>query len=166
VIFATLIIAGIILRWLLLDMRPMHHDESLHGMYGRYFFDFPDQNYYKYNPMLHGPFLYNMLRFVYNTLGSSTWAIRAAIALLGTALIFFPYLFRRFFSKTAVLILTAVVALSPTLIYWSRFIREDIPSLCSMMLMVYAIALAPSRLKSILFLFGFAWMLRLKRTRS
>ena len=162
VIFATLILAGLLLRWLLLDMRPMHHDESLHGMYGRYIFDFPEQNYYKYNPMLHGPFLYNMLRLVYNTLGSSTWAIRAAIAVLGTILIFLPYLSRRYFSKTTVLYLTAVVALSPTLIYWSRFIREDIPSLCSMLLMVYAVACAPARLKSIVFLFAFAWMFTIK----
>ncbi|MFM1848233.1 MAG: hypothetical protein RL417_1707 [Pseudomonadota bacterium] len=161
-IFAVIILGGIVLRWLLLDMRPMHHDESLHGMYGRYFFDFPEQNFYKYNPMLHGPFLYNMLRFVYNTLGSSTWAIRASIALLGTLLIFLPFLARRHFSKSAVLLLTAVVALSPTLIYWSRFIREDIPSLCSMLLMVYAVVFSRPQLKAPLFLFGFAWMFTIK----
>jgi uncharacterized protein (TIGR03663 family) len=161
-IFGLLVVSGILLRWIALDMRPMHHDESLHGMYGRYFFDFPEQSYYKYDPMLHGPFLYNMLRFVYNTLGSSIWSVRVPMALLGTALLFLPFLARRFFSKWTVLALTAVVALSPTLIYWSRFIREDIPSLCSMVLMVYAVALAPQRLKSILFLLGFAWMFTIK----
>ena len=162
IFFIGVVLAGVLLRWLLLDLRPMHHDESLHAMYGRYFFDFPEQSYYKYNPMLHGPFLYNMLRFVYNTLGSSTWSVRVPIAILGTLLIFLPYLARRFFSKNTVLGLTAVIALSPTLIYWSRFIREDIPSLCSLLLMVWGVALARPKLKCFLFLFGFAWMFTIK----
>jgi hypothetical protein len=43
--YATIIVVGLILRWTLLDMRPYHHDESLHGMYGRYFYDFPNANF-------------------------------------------------------------------------------------------------------------------------
>lgn len=160
--FGLMVSAGIILRWLALDYRPMHHDESLHAMYGRYFYDFPEQSFYRYNPMLHGPFLYNMLRFVYNTLGSSTWSVRVPVAVLGTLLIFLPYLARRYFSKQTVLALTAVVALSPTLIYWSRFIREDIPSLCALMLMACGVALARPQLKCFFFLFGFAWMFTIK----
>ena len=45
VLFSLLLVLGLLLRWLLLDMRPYHHDESLHGMYGRYFYDLPNSNF-------------------------------------------------------------------------------------------------------------------------
>lgn len=146
--------AGLLLRWLELDARPVHHDESLHTMYGRYFFDFPDHNYYRYQAMLHGPVLYNVLRVIYNTLGSSTWAARALPALLGSLLMFAPLLFRRYFSRNALLALTAALALSPTLIYWSRFIREDIPQLVAMFIMLYGAVLAQGGKKAFFVLFG------------
>jgi hypothetical protein len=44
-IFIGSLIVGLMLRWTMLDMRPYHHDESLHGMYGRYFYDFPTSNF-------------------------------------------------------------------------------------------------------------------------
>ena len=40
-LYGVLLAVGLLLRWVMLDARPYHHDESLHGMYGRYFFDFP-----------------------------------------------------------------------------------------------------------------------------
>ncbi len=123
---------ALLLRWIGLDDRPVHHDESLHLMYGRYFFDWPDQQFYKYDPMLHGPFLYNALRAVYDTLGSSTWSGRAFTAFLGSLFMFVPLYFRKYFSKTAFLVLCTAIALSPSFIYWSRFIREDTPQLLLM----------------------------------
>ena len=144
-IFTLLAIAGLALRWIALDARPVHHDESLHMMYGRYFYDFPDIQYYKYDPMLHGPFLYNALRLVYSTLGSSTEAARAFPALLGSLLIFLPLLFRRYVSRSALLFLTAAIALSPTLTYWSRFIREDIPVLSALAILLYGCTVAKSQ---------------------
>jgi len=125
VAFGLFIAIGIILRWTMLDMRPYHHDESLHGMYGRYFYDFPNSNYYKYDPMLHGPMLYNCMRFIYAMFGDSLWAARTPVCVMGTLFMFVPFLYRAHLKRSTVLILTAAVALSPTLIYWSRFLRED-----------------------------------------
>ena len=47
--FGLFMVLGVILRWTMLDMRPYHHDESLHGMYGRYFYDWPNSNFYRYD---------------------------------------------------------------------------------------------------------------------
>ncbi len=151
-LFGLLILTGLALRWIGLDWRPFHHDESLHGMYGKYFFDFPDQNFYRYQALLHGPFLYNMLRVVYNTLGQSNWAARAPIALVGSLLIFAPLLFRKYFTPTAVLVLTAAVALSPTLVYWSRFLREDTLIIGCMIACLYAVTSAAPARKALFFL--------------
>ena len=140
-LFGFIFAAGLLLRWLQLDAKPIHHDESLHLMYGWYFFDHPDTGFYQYSAMLHGPLLYNLLRLAYNTLGVSAWAGRALVALLGSLFIFAPLLFRRYMSRQALLALTTAIALSPTLIYWSRFLREDMLQLSLMLLTLIGVLL-------------------------
>jgi uncharacterized protein (TIGR03663 family) len=154
VAYAAIIVLGLIFRWVLLDMRPYHHDESLHGMYGRYFYDWPNNNFYKYDPMLHGPMLYNCMRFIYAMFGDSLWAARTPVAIMGSLFMFVPFLFRTFFKRQTVLLLTAAVALSPTLVYWSRFLREDFWVVSGMLISVYGITLAPARLRALLFMLG------------
>lgn len=148
------IILGLITRWYELDLRPVHHDESQHGMFGKYFYDFPDHNFYRYTPMLHGPLLYNIYRFIYLTFGSNNFSLRIPMCFLGSLALFLPYLFRRYFSRTGVLFLTAAVAISPTLTYWSRFAREDFYVLFGLFSMLYGAALAPARWKSFFVFFG------------
>lgn len=154
VAFGIFIAIGIILRWTMLDMRPYHHDESLHGMYGRYFYDFPNSNYYKYDPMLHGPMLYNCMRFIYAMFGDSLWAARTPVCIMGTLFMFVPFLYRAHLKRSTVLILTAAVALSPTLVYWSRFLREDFWVVSGMLLAFYGFTVSPRPLKAFFVLFG------------
>jgi hypothetical protein len=135
-------------------MRPYHHDESLHGMYGRYFYDWPNNNFYKYDPMLHGPMLYNCMRFIYAMFGDSLWSARTPVAIMGSFFMVAPFLFRSFFRKQTVLLLTAAIALSPTLVYWSRFLREDYWVVSGMLICIYGMILAPARLRALLFLLG------------
>lgn len=154
VLYGVTIVFGLLLRWIMLDARPYHHDESLHGMYGRYFFDFPEANFYKYDPMLHGPMLYNCMRFIYAMFGDSLWAARTPVCIMGSLFMFMPLLFRRYFNQTSVLILTAAVALSPTMVYWSRFLREDTWVLAGMLFTVYGFTAASSPWKAFFVLFG------------
>lgn len=155
VLYGVIIVVGLLLRWLLLDGRPYHHDESLHGMYGRYFYDFPESNYYKYDPMLHGPMLYNSMRFIYAWFGDSLWAARTPTCIMGSIFMLMPFLFRRYFSRTSVLILTATVAFSPTLAYWARFLREDSWVMAGLLLTLYGFTIAPKSWKAFFVLFGF-----------
>lgn len=154
VLFSLSIIMGLLLRWIMLDARPYHHDESLHAAYGGYFYDWPNSNYYKYDPMLHGPMLYNCMRFIYAMFGDSLWAARTPVAILGSLFMSAPFIFRSFFGKTATLVLTAAIALSPTLIYWSRFLRNEAWVLSGMLITLYGFILAPRRLKALVVLFG------------
>ena len=48
----------------------------------------PTSNFYKYNPMLHGPFLYHLLPWVYYLLGTAHEAIRVIPALVFSILPF------------------------------------------------------------------------------
>lgn len=148
--YAVIVVVGLILRWTLLDMRPYHHDESLHGMYGRYFYDFPNSNYYKYDPMLHGPMLYNSMRFIYAMFGDSLWAARTPVCIMGSLFMFVPYLYRNYLKSITTLVLTGVIAFSPTMIYWSRFLREDYWVISGMLLTLFGFTIAPRAWKPLL----------------
>ncbi len=125
IIFTILILVGLCLRWIALDAKPFHHDEGLHAIFGRYIWVNPDVQYYKYDPLLHGPLMYNLIPFAYSLFGDTNWAARSFMCFFGSFLIFVPLIFKRLFHKTTTLFLTLIVALSPGLIYWSRFLRED-----------------------------------------
>lgn len=154
--WAVFMLIGLALRWLELDTRPVHHDESLHGMYGIYFFDWPKEKFYRYDPMLHGPMLYNLYPFIYTFLGISEWSIRFPIALLGSLFMFLPLILRRYMSSTAMLALTAATALSPSLIYWSRLVHHDLLVLLGWFLMLYGATRSSTRYRAFFILLGLA----------
>jgi uncharacterized protein (TIGR03663 family) len=129
IILSVLILLGIILRFFQIDVRPFHHDESLNAIYGRYFYEHPGTHFYKYDPMLHGPFLYGIYPFFYQIFGTTIASARILMALMGSALLFLPMIFRFHIKKNTVIILTAFIATAPTLIYWARYVRHDSPML-------------------------------------
>jgi len=154
--YALIVIAGVLMRWLELDVRPYHHDESQHAMFGKYFYDFPEIQFYKYDPMMHGPLLYNFMRIVYTALGNTLWSARVPIAIIGTLFIFVPLLFRKYFSATALLVLTAAISLSPTMVYWSRFLIHDYFVLLAQLITLYGVIAAKPQQKSFFVLLGVA----------
>ncbi len=124
-IYCAIFILGITLRLYHLDYRPLHHDESLHGVYSLYYLFTPDTNYYKYNPLLHGPFLYHTLPWFFWLIDISKWTLRLPAALIGSLLIFIPTLFNQYLKKTTQIIFALFIAVGPTFIFWSRFMRHD-----------------------------------------
>lgn len=154
VTFFVLVIIGVALRWGELEVRPYHHDESQHAMFGKYFFDFPEIQYYKYDPMMHAPLLYNFYRLVYAAFGNTLWSARAPIALIGSIFLIVPLLFRRYFSPTALLALTGGIALSPSMVYWSRFVIHDFFVISAMLITLYGVVIAAPQRKSFFVLLG------------
>lgn len=158
-----IILLGLFLRWYQIGDRPLHHDESIHAMFGKYFYDFPEVNYYKYNPEYHGPTLYMVLRATYNSIGSlSDGSPRVPIAILGSLMLFIPLLFREFFKPWAFLFLTAAISLSPTLIFWSRFAREDFIVFTSMFMVFWGATKADPKYKAAFIFSGIALNLATK----
>ncbi|MBF0299597.1 MAG: hypothetical protein HQK51_12805 [Oligoflexia bacterium] len=62
---------------------------------------------------------------------------RLPFALIGSLLLFVPLLFRNYFHRHCVLLLTFFLGLSPTLIYWSRYIQHDFLILLLLLLISY-----------------------------
>lgn len=152
--FWIVIIVSIMFRWIDLEARPIHHDEAIHLIQGYYYFERPDTGFYKYDPMTHGPFLYHALKIVYQLLGYSTFAGRAFMAFIGSVFLFLPFIFRRYLKPTSVLFMTTLVGLSPSMIYWSRFVRSDLLMLSWWLLILIGVFLASPRWKAFFCILG------------
>ncbi|MBF0314776.1 MAG: TIGR03663 family protein [Oligoflexia bacterium] len=162
IIFLLLILIGTIMRFASIESRPLHHDEALTSTYGNYALVDPHEKFYHYNPLLHGPLLYDSLSFVFNIFGANNWSGRVMMAFLGTLFIFVPFLFRRFMHPLATICLTTLWSLSPSFIYWSRFIHQDHHIIFAMMLMAYGVLLAPKQYRSLLVILGITLQMCLK----
>lgn len=120
-----LFIFGAILRFISLDWRPLHHDEAQYLEFGRrVWMDF-HHGHYKYSPVMHGPLLFNLFAGIFYYFGDSVAAGRALNGVLNLFICACPYIFRRFFTKTQVIVASVLLLFSPSLIYWSRFVGHD-----------------------------------------
>ncbi|MCO4793866.1 MAG: TIGR03663 family protein [Bacteriovoracaceae bacterium] len=154
ILYGLIVTLGIFFRFYLIGERPFHHDESLNAIYGRYFYAHPSTHFYKYDPMLHGPFLYNLYPFFYQILGATKSSARIVMALFGSFLIFVPFFFRSKISKNTLFLSTLFIASSPTLIYWSRFVRHDPPVLLCLAVCLIAWITKDTWKRSILWTWG------------
>jgi uncharacterized protein (TIGR03663 family) len=123
-IYGALFVTGFGFRFWDLGSRAMHHDESLHAYYAWQLFQ---GNGYEHTPLLHGPFQFfgTALAF-FLTGGPSDWSARALPALFGGVLVGLPFLLRGQLGRWGAITTAALIALSPTLLYYSRFARNDI----------------------------------------
>src|SRR3972149_170265 len=106
-----------------LDAKALHHDETLHATFS---WSLYDGRGYPHAPLMHGPFQFNMNALSFFLFGVTDFTARLPHALFGTALVGMPYLLRRQIGAKAALIPAALLAVSPTLLYFGRFDREDI----------------------------------------
>ncbi len=121
--YAGLVIFALATRLWDLGSRALHHDESLHAIYSWYLYV---GRGYQHDPMMHGPFLFHANALVYLLLGASDYTARVLPALFGVWVVIAPYFLRREMGRVAALAAAALFAVSPSFLYFSRFIRNDI----------------------------------------
>jgi uncharacterized protein (TIGR03663 family) len=112
-----------VIRFADLGAMALHHDESLHA---RYTWLLYDGQGYQHNPLMHGPFLFHSGALVYFLFGDADATSRFLPALFGAVLVGMPYLLRKQIGMPAVLIAALLLCFSPTLLYFSRFYRNDL----------------------------------------
>jgi predicted membrane-bound mannosyltransferase len=129
----VVLVIGIVLRQLWLAAFPYHPDEAIHGWFPLDLFN------YKPNPVYHGPVMYYLTAFTYSLFGGifkwlhidirpdNDYTARLAPSLLGIALlaiiIFGPL--RRWMGARAVLWSAALLAISPSVVTYSRRTLHD-----------------------------------------
>jgi uncharacterized protein (TIGR03663 family) len=142
--FVCVIVFGALLRFWGLGDKPLHHDESLHAYFSLQLMHqmenwrgcFEQQMAcYHYDPLLHGPFQFHIIALVYKISqllgapdhGVNTTSLRIAAATLGSAMVSLPYFLRDYLGgRRNALVACFLLAISPSLVYYSRFAREDI----------------------------------------
>ena len=121
--WVIVVTVALIMRLWDLDSRAFHHDESLHAFYS---WNMYNGNGYYHNPMMHGPFQFHLNAFVFFLFGDTDFTARLTYAFFGTALVATPLCLRSFLGKYAAMATAILLAFSPTLLYFSRFARNDI----------------------------------------
>ncbi|HWC30234.1 MAG TPA: flippase activity-associated protein Agl23 [Dehalococcoidia bacterium] len=119
---ASIVLVAAVIRFADLGAMALHHDESLHA---RYTWQLYDGQGYQHNPLMHGPFLFHSGALAYFLFGDADATSRFLPALFGTMLVGMPYLLRKQIGMPAVLIAAAILCFSPTLLYFSRFYRNE-----------------------------------------
>ncbi len=121
-----------------LGSRALHHDESLHTYYS---WLLQTGQGYVHNPLMHGPFLFHANALVYLLFGDSDASSRFMPALFGVALVGLPYLLRgpRHLGRWGALAASALLLISPSFLYYSRYIRHDIYTVVGTLLLFICI---------------------------
>ncbi len=154
--FGAVILLGAVLRFWGLGDKPLHHDESLHAYFswqllldmGNWLGCYTGQiTCYRYDPLLHGPFQFHIIALTYKIAqivgaadnGINTTTVRIPAATLGTVIVGLPYFLRGYLGKWGAWLASFLLAVSPSMVYFSRFAREDIYMACFTLLLVIGV---------------------------
>ncbi|MFD1633836.1 flippase activity-associated protein Agl23 [Haloplanus ruber] len=130
----ALTLAALAARLVGLGSRPFHWDEARVGYWTLRFLD---AGAFEYRPVAGGPLLYVLDRTVFALVGATDTTARAVVAVVGGLAPLVALLFRRGPDDKSVpryrlgdaetVVLAALLAVSPVLLYYGRFLRGDVP---------------------------------------
>jgi predicted membrane-bound mannosyltransferase/DNA-binding beta-propeller fold protein YncE len=123
ILLAGLIAVTILTRLWDLSYRAWNHDEAIHTHWSWTLYT---GRGYQHNPIYHGPFLYHFTALTFFLFGDNDVSARLAPALFGIVLVALPYFFRRWLGKRGWLATAAMLLISPSILYYSRFNRHDV----------------------------------------
>ncbi len=126
------------LRFAFLDLKLFHHDEAIHAWFS---YQLLTHGTYTYDPSYHGPLLYYVTAGMFSLLGDSDLVGRLVPSLLGAALVPLVYAIYRlgYLDRLQTLAAALFIAISPNLVYFSRFLRHDIFMLFFTLLLLVAL---------------------------
>jgi uncharacterized protein (TIGR03663 family) len=137
------VLAALTRLWDLGD-RALSHDESLQVYYA---WRLAVGGEASHHPSFHGPLLQNAAALIFIALGASDLTARLFPAASGVLLVLSPALMRRYLGERGALAAACMLLVSPTLLFYSRSVRPDVPMLLSLAIQLAAImhGLAGSR---------------------
>jgi predicted membrane-bound mannosyltransferase/DNA-binding beta-propeller fold protein YncE len=121
-LYALVFAAALGIRIWDLGSQALHHDESIHAQWSWALL----QGNYHHSPIFHGPLYYHIQAAFFLVFGANDYTARLSPAIIGTVLVALPLLLRSRLGPVGTFAAVALLAASPTLVYYSRFFREDI----------------------------------------
>jgi len=123
-----LLVLSMSLHFTNLGERSFHHDESIHAKLS---WDLSQGGGYRYNPTYHGPLLYMLTALDFRILPDNDFTARLPIALCGISLIFVAFLLRRPLGGRAAWWTGLLFTISPSMLFFGRFLRMDLLELAT-----------------------------------
>lgn len=115
----AILAVAVVVRLHALELRPPHHDEGVNGWFVEHMHT---DGYYRYDPTnYHGPIYFYLLWAAREVLGFGLWQLRLPGALIGALLCAAPLVLRQRLGSTRALAACALLATSPSLVYYARY---------------------------------------------
>ena len=103
--------------------RVVHYDEAIHLHYA---WRLSIGEGFVHAPWMHGPFQIEFTSLIFRLFGDTDFTARLGYALFGALLVGLPYFLRDYLGRVGAILVAAMLMLSPSLLYFSRFGRNDI----------------------------------------
>ena len=135
-LFAGIIVLALITRFYDLGTRVMSHDESLHTYFS--WLLYRGQGY-QHTPMMHGPFQFHALALSYFLFGVSDFTARIPSVLFSIATVWMVWPWRRYLGKWGAIIAGFLMVISPYMLYYGRYVRNETFAGFAGILLLYAV---------------------------
>jgi predicted membrane-bound mannosyltransferase/DNA-binding beta-propeller fold protein YncE len=120
--YALILLIAIVSRFWDMGARAMSHDESLHTYFS---YNLAMGKGFQHTPLMHGPFLFHVTALSYFLFGASDFTARLPFAIFGIVLVLMPLAFRKELGREGALAASILLLISPTILYHSRYIRQE-----------------------------------------
>ncbi len=121
-IFAGIFLLAIFTRFYDLETRVMSHDESLHTYFS--WLLYRGQGY-EHTPMMHGPYQFHIIALSYFLFGVSDFTARIPAVLFSLATVWMVWYWRRYLGKWGMIVAAFLMVLSPYMLYYGRYVRNE-----------------------------------------
>ena len=125
-LLACLAVTAIAVFWRFwqLELKPFHHDEGVNSHFLMTLFR---EGVYKYDPSnYHGPDLYYVTLAFTKMFGLNTISVRASVAIFGVLTVVLAFFLKDYIGKIGSLAAALFLALSPGMVYISRYFIHEI----------------------------------------
>jgi predicted membrane-bound mannosyltransferase/DNA-binding beta-propeller fold protein YncE len=136
-IVSAIMLLAVFSRFYILGDRVMSHDETNHVVpsYSLY-----QGQGYAHDPVTHGPFQFHIVALTYFLFGASDFTSRVPSALFSIATVFFAWWgYRKYLGRVGALVASFMMLISPYILFYGRYTRNESFIGLSMVVMVYAI---------------------------
>ncbi len=121
-LWAVLVVLAIFSRFYILGARVMSHDENSHVYYSWRFYKGEG---FAHDPLMHGPLQFHLLAASYFMFGDNDFTARIPAALFSVATVIFIWYYRRYFGSAGALIAGFLMLISPYILYYGRYARNE-----------------------------------------
>jgi uncharacterized protein (TIGR03663 family) len=122
ILFIGILLLVIVTRFYDLEPRVMSHDETTHVFFSWRLYR---GDGYSHDPMTHGPLQFHLVALSYFLFGDNDASARVPAVLISIAAVAFLWNYRRYLGRAGTLAAAFLFLISPYLLYYSRYVRNE-----------------------------------------